>query len=667
MMPSQSGAAGGKLDVQRSLAHPGVKLLAVEFYATWCAPCMEAVPRWKALHAKYRKRGLRLVVVNTLDPGGQCKSVGWNPDAYVCDLDGRIARAFGVGNKLPSAFLWSWQGNQLVKRGHIDEVGKEVARYMGDNPRVLVEAFGPDNRRSAALETAVKTEIKMTGKFDVVASEQDKAKLRAIRKKSHGASRRQDQQCKVGAEVSANALMEARVMGQGDESQLAMSLHSAETGCLLASSYVAYDKDRAAMSVREVTASLLDKLRTAPELPGALGAAGGRAAAGNAGGEWTAKAKTRKVVASFKSTPAGAVVLVDGKLLCAATPCSKAVVAGRHSISMQKEGFGAKNDIVQLAKGSAINWKLARDVAYLDIETSPPSLPVRVDGAPVGTSPITNHQVKPGAHVVLVAGACVRDTRQKVQLKPGERRKVKLAARVRPAGISIHAGDGKGNDLAASVFVDGRKLGAAPDTFTVPVCSKELVVRAEGAGEVRQQLALEEKTIKEIRVTLKSTAAAPEAHVAAPAKPAKKVESPFVKPQPAAPLSGKEPAAGGGSMWLWIGAGASVAAGATLAFVGAAQTQEANDVYSAAKANSHPDFNPLAQSVIDTYDADHAAGSNVAWLGYGLVGVGAGLGVWALLRGSAEADVAASHWRATPWLGPVSEGTAGGFALSGRF
>ncbi len=121
-----SVSAAGKLDVPKWLNRPGVKLLAVEFYATWCTPCMEAVPRWKALHEKYRNQGFRLVVVNTLDPGGQCKSVGWNPDDYVCDLDGRIANAFGVGGGLPAAFLWSWQGNLLLRKGHIDAAEGEV-------------------------------------------------------------------------------------------------------------------------------------------------------------------------------------------------------------------------------------------------------------------------------------------------------------------------------------------------------------------------------------------------------------------------------------------------------------------------------------------------------------------------------------------------------------
>ncbi|MBI4818084.1 MAG: hypothetical protein HY791_17615 [Deltaproteobacteria bacterium] len=55
LLTSSSALAAG-LDVDGWLEKPGVKLLAVEFYATWCKPCMEAVPKWKALHEKYRKQ-----------------------------------------------------------------------------------------------------------------------------------------------------------------------------------------------------------------------------------------------------------------------------------------------------------------------------------------------------------------------------------------------------------------------------------------------------------------------------------------------------------------------------------------------------------------------------------------------------------------------------------
>src|SRR5687768_263679 len=109
LLPWQTAIAGSdSLDLDAWLRRPGVKLLAVEFYARWCKPCMEAVPRWKALHEKYREEGLRLVVVSTQDPGGACVNPGWNPDEIVCDDEGVIAKALGAGDQLPSAFLWSW-------------------------------------------------------------------------------------------------------------------------------------------------------------------------------------------------------------------------------------------------------------------------------------------------------------------------------------------------------------------------------------------------------------------------------------------------------------------------------------------------------------------------------------------------------------------------------
>ena len=50
---SSPALADNGLNVERWLARPGVRMLAVELYATWCKPCMEAVPRWRALHERY--------------------------------------------------------------------------------------------------------------------------------------------------------------------------------------------------------------------------------------------------------------------------------------------------------------------------------------------------------------------------------------------------------------------------------------------------------------------------------------------------------------------------------------------------------------------------------------------------------------------------------------
>jgi len=121
-MTPVSSRAGDGLDVRAWLQRPGVRLLAVEFYATWCKPCMKAVPRWRELHERYRDQGLRLVVVATRDPSGQCVNPGWNPDDIICDTEGNLANAMRVGDALPAAFLWSWRGHLLVRRGHVSEV-----------------------------------------------------------------------------------------------------------------------------------------------------------------------------------------------------------------------------------------------------------------------------------------------------------------------------------------------------------------------------------------------------------------------------------------------------------------------------------------------------------------------------------------------------------------
>ena len=89
LLVARPAQGGDGLDVKAWLSRPGVKLLAVEFYATWCKPCMKAVPRWKRLHDEYRERGLRLVVVSVQDPNGTCVNPGWTPDDVICDDEGQ--------------------------------------------------------------------------------------------------------------------------------------------------------------------------------------------------------------------------------------------------------------------------------------------------------------------------------------------------------------------------------------------------------------------------------------------------------------------------------------------------------------------------------------------------------------------------------------------------
>ena len=81
-----------------------------------------------------------------------------------------------------------------------------------------------------------------------------------------------------------------------------------------------------------------DFFARAPALRAAQNSAANTGASeGHLGGQQQApELNNREVIITFDSTPPGAVVLVDGAVLCQATPCSKTLQLGGHSVSIQK-------------------------------------------------------------------------------------------------------------------------------------------------------------------------------------------------------------------------------------------------------------------------------------------------------------------------------------------
>ena len=258
----EPGAQAVSLDLNHWLGRPSVKLVAVEFYATWCKPCMAAIPDWTRLHESYRSKGLRLIVVSTRDPNAGCHALPWNPDDQICDYDGVMDQRFGVGGRLPAAFLWSWQGELLVRSGHYAEVQTAVEAYLKRSPRVLVET--PQD----SIRSLIEAELTRGGKLDVVVSDEDRALLRARRKATHDATRRDDQRCQLGQEVSPNSILAAKVFRAGKAGKrLSLSLQSLSTGCMASAVTVPWRADRPQAAVAEGVDALINKLRRAPQLP----------------------------------------------------------------------------------------------------------------------------------------------------------------------------------------------------------------------------------------------------------------------------------------------------------------------------------------------------------------------------------------------------------------
>ena len=218
-----------RYSIADELRKPGVKLVAVDFYATWCEPCNEAIPKWKKLQEKYGDKGFKLIVVSVQSDGSCSQPPQWNPDKIVCDYDGDIANAWHANN-LPQAFLWSWQGNLLVAHGGVDSVASAIEQYFKNIPRVYVEEGNDED-----IYKMVRSELIKNSKIEVVASDEERAALAELRKKSANLNYDQKLQCKLGEEVSANSRLVISQQKRGKKETLVLELFSVEKGCLTAS------------------------------------------------------------------------------------------------------------------------------------------------------------------------------------------------------------------------------------------------------------------------------------------------------------------------------------------------------------------------------------------------------------------------------------------------
>ncbi len=507
LLAAQPAHADGGLSPESELLRPAVRLLAVEFYATWCAPCMEAVPKWKALHDKYREKGLRLVVVAVQDDG-RCANVGWSPDRTICDEDGHISDAYRIGQNLPAAFLWSWTGKLLVQRGTVEQVAAAVDAELATLPRVTVgiDRKGADAVALGEVVGLLRSELRKTGKLEVVGSVDEQKLLEDVRRESQKAGYAEKSACKLGEQLAANSLLQASITRTGKEPKLLLQLFSAEKGCLTQSGIAAWKPQNPDLAVAEAVSDLLARLRTEIQMPGAADRP-----KLPFGGRTVEKAKevetddADEAVVDFKSTPEGAMVLMGDKPLCQ-TPCSKGVPLGTRTISMLLTEYVTKTESVNVrADTKTLQWSLAPDYAQLTVECGAAGLDVKLDGKAWGKCPQRERRVPPGKHTVTLDAPCFLRVEEKLQLERGAKKALTLPADPRIAALTLKAHDDKGNDLRGVASVDGVTLGEVPGSFKVPMCSKKLEVRHPQLGVWSSELSLKEGDKQKLVAEFQST------------------------------------------------------------------------------------------------------------------------------------------------------------------
>lgn len=490
------------------LARPGVKLLAVEFYADWCVPCKKAVPRWQALREKYGPRGLRLVVV-TVD-SAECTPPGLVPDQAVCDNDAEVSRQWGA-TELPQAFLWAWPGQVLVEHGTVEVVEKAVENYFQTAPRIVVEmpldGAGDPLPEAAGreLRSLVRGELAQSAKFDIIADAEERKMIRKWRKESAAVNYDEGTRCKIGAEVAPNSVLKIVLSETGKGRSLRLDLLSLESSCVTAWVQVPVTPTDLAGGAADAVAALVTRIA------GRTQANASHLARDTVVDQDFSAAPTDWVpetggivIVEFGSKPAGATVLVDGQVVCqdSATGCRKNVSAGTHRVAMHLEGYEAAARDLALARNGILTWTLSSNTGTLAITSVPDRVPVTIDGALVGKTPIAGRTMPPGVYLVETASDCFLPARQRVQLVRGQTRTVALRPAPVVAAVEVVAEDVSGNAVVARVVVDGAAVGQTPGTFTVSACAEQITVLADSGDRWEGELILSPNERVELAVRL---------------------------------------------------------------------------------------------------------------------------------------------------------------------
>ena len=340
----------------------------------------------------------------------------------------------------------------------------------------------------------IRSKFVSSNKFIVIAKErQENAMIKQMKKESYKLCNDKNCQIPLGQALSADTILRTTITFLGGTYTITSELIDLAKEATVKGAEAKFDGSEKSLipALDSIVNQILGRKRQTAGFQ--QGRFGGKTDDWEIGGG-------EETIVKFASEPTGAVVIADGKIICQTTPCSKMLTQGNHEIEMQKENYVPLSQKQEIKEGKPVKYTLEPDFAWLSVSGNHP-VSLKLDGADIGEIPIKDKVISTGNHKIEHTDSCFYDFGENFTVKRGEKKKIDFKLEHKESAIKVYAQDEKGNDLSADVFVDDKKVGKAPGTFKVPLCSKNLVVK-NSDSKYSQELSLKERSVQTVHTTL---------------------------------------------------------------------------------------------------------------------------------------------------------------------
>lgn len=205
----------------------------------------------------------------------------------------------------------------------------------------------------------------------------------------------------------------------------------------------------------------------------------------------------------IKTNIAGIRVFMEDKEIgVTPIPLLENIKEGRYTLRFEKEDWAPYYTVAEVKRDttSKVYVALKPLKGWVSFLSTPPSLSLKVDGQKAGVTPVHRLPLSEGLHIFEVGGGEYPIHYGKIEVIPGEYKKVSITASKRGAGLKVFS------DIpGAKVYLNENLIGETPLRLKkiINPSKYEWRIEKEGFDEARGSLTLVEGEIAELKVFLK--------------------------------------------------------------------------------------------------------------------------------------------------------------------